>query len=67
MNAHVIILPGKCERYATSTAEARQYRELMMQEFGVKKKEITIQPINIPTQKVDLLEFINNLLTRIEQ
>ena len=38
-----------------------------MQEFGVKKKEVMIEPATILTSKPDLIAFLNALLTRIDE
>ena len=66
MNCHLVRLPGKCERFAGSMAEARQYRDLMIKTFDCKKKEVLITPEDISTNKLDLLDRLNKMLTRIE-
>ena len=66
MQCNVVTLPGKCKRYVASTAEGRVMRELFIQEFNCKKKDVTIEPAVIPTQKADLLLFVNEMLTRID-
>jgi hypothetical protein len=53
-------------RYVASTAEGRQMREIFMQEFGVKKKEVLIQPCQILTSKPDLIAFLNEMLVQID-
>ena len=67
MNCTKVTLPGRCERYCASTAEGRAYREIFMQEFGVKKKEVMIEPATILTSKPDLIAFLNSLLTHIDE
>jgi hypothetical protein len=67
MKCHLIHLKGKCERYAGTGADARTFRNAIMEEFNVPKKKVLIQPTEIPTQKDALIEFINNLLARIDK
>ena len=66
MNCTYVELKGKCRRYVASTAEGRAMRQLIMDEYGVKKKEVQIYPCTIPTNKVDLLHWANELLTEID-
>lgn len=66
MNCTVVTLPGKCQRYVASTAEGRQMREIFMQEFGVKKKDVKIEPCQILTSKPDLIAFLNEMLATID-
>ena len=67
MRVHKVSLPGKCERYAGTGEDAKYFRDLFMETFSVGKKAITIEQTEIPTAKDDLLEFVNNLLTRIDE
>jgi hypothetical protein len=53
-------------RYAGTNAEARQTRDAMVNDYGVKKKEVTIEDVDIPTSKAELLDFINGLLNPTE-
>ena len=41
-------------------------RDLMMEEYGVAKKAITITPEDIPTTKIDLLDYVNKILARVD-
>ena len=66
MHCHKITLKGKIERYAATGADARTFRNAIMEEFHVSKKSVLIQPAEIPTAKNELLEFVNNLLVRID-
>jgi len=67
MKCHLVTLKGKCERYAGTGADAKVFRQAIMDEFGItNKKAVIIEPAEIPTQKDDLLEFMNDLLTRID-
>lgn len=49
-------------RYAGTAADARSTREGIVNKFGVKKKDVTIEDAEIPTAKPDLLAFVNGLL-----
>ena len=66
VNCQLVSLDGKCDRYVASVAEGRVMRELMMEEFKVPKKAVTITPETIPTNKEDLIAFVNELLVRID-
>ena len=50
-------------RYAGTNAEARATRDQLVEQFGVKKKDVSIEEAEVPTAKADLLVFINELLT----
>lgn len=49
-------------RYAGTSADSRTTRERLMATFGLKKKDVSIDPAEIPTAKAELLDFINRLL-----
>lgn len=49
-------------RYAGTNALAREARDQLVEQFGIKKKDVTIEDAEIPTGKAELLEFINGLL-----
>jgi len=66
MNCTTVTLPGKCMRYVASVAEGRQMREIFIQEFGCKKKDVLIEPANILTGKPDLIALLNELLVQID-
>jgi hypothetical protein len=66
MEANIVILKGRCTRYANSMAEAREYRDLICTGFDVPKKLVTIEPCAIPTHKADLVAYLNDLLTRYD-
>lgn len=48
-------------RYAGTQADARATRDELMSKFGVKKKDVSIKEIEVPTDKAGLLEFINGV------
>ena len=49
-------------RFAGTSADARATRDQLVEQFGVKKKDVTIEDCEIPTAKAELLEFINTLV-----
>lgn len=49
-------------RYAGTNALARETRDQLVVQFGVKKKDVVIEDEDIPTSKNELFEFINELL-----
>lgn len=55
---------SKGHRFAGTSADARETREILMATFGLKKKDVSIDPAEIPTAKADLLEFVNQMLVK---
>ena len=49
-------------RFAASMAEARVRRTELMEQFNLPKKFVHVEPIDVPTQKAELISFINGLL-----
>ncbi len=49
-------------QYAGTQADARLVRDEFVDEYGIKKKDVSIEDAEIPTAKSELLEFINGLL-----
>jgi hypothetical protein len=66
MNCWLVSLPGRCRRFVASQADAREMRELFMQEYSVKKKEVVVEPADIPTKKDDLLAYMNEAYATID-
>ena len=66
MNAWVCSLPGKCRRFVASQADAREMRIIFMREYGVTKKEVIMEPCEIPTHKEDLLAYLNDAYSKID-
>lgn len=46
-------------RYAGSQAEVREFKRVFKDKFNTKPADINIEEIEIPTNKVDLLDFLN--------
>jgi len=66
MQCQLVSLDGVCDRLVPSVADGRTMRDLMMEEYGVAKKAITITPEDIPTTKIDLLDYVNKILARVD-
>lgn len=62
MRAYEVVAPGPVKRYAGTSADARSTREALMAQTGAKKKDVSIDEVEIPTAKPDLLGFLNGLL-----
>lgn len=52
---------GGRKRYAGTQADARDTRDTIMAEAGIKKKDVSINETEVPVAKTELLEFINEL------
>lgn len=48
-------------RYAGTAASSKERRDELVEQFDLKKKDVTIEDCEIPTAKADLLEFINEV------
>jgi hypothetical protein len=66
MNLWICKLPGKCTRFVASQAAGREMRDLFMQEYSVKKKDVALEPIQVPTHKDELLQFLNEAYAQID-
>lgn len=66
MNLTKVTLPGRCSRYCGSMAEGREYRLAFMEEFQVPKKAVLVEPATVPTNKLDLIAFLNQFLVEID-
>jgi hypothetical protein len=49
-------------RLASTNADARAIREDLMENFDLKKKDVTIEDHEVPVAKPDLLAYLNGLL-----
>lgn len=52
---------GKVIKFAIAStqADAKAKRDDLVEELGIKKKDVTIEEIEISTSKNDLIEYIN--------
>jgi len=60
MRCYLVKGPG-AKRYASTNADAKTTRDELVEQLGVKKKDIEIEQTDIPVAKAELLEFINGL------
>ena len=58
---------GSCIRVAGTGADARAFRQSMVDNLSVKKKDVKIANINVGTSKGDLIELINALLEGFDE
>lgn len=57
---------GGRKRYAGTAADARQTRDDIMEETGVKKKDVSINEDEVPDDKAGKLQFINELCAELD-
>ena len=57
---------GTIPRRAGSAADANDKRDALIALHGVKKSQVSTGEIDVPTNKADLLPFINGLLAGLE-
>lgn len=70
MRCYLVTVPAvkdgkQPKRYAGTQADARKVREELVEEFDVKKSSITIEEVEVPTAKAELLAFINGLCKEV--
>ena len=53
-------------RYGSTAADGKVKRDELMAKFGASKKEVTVEQVEIPTSKADLLLFINELSAKAD-
>jgi hypothetical protein len=56
-----LIQSARMKRYAGTNADATTTRNMIVEETGTRKKDVTIEQVDIPTAKSELLGFINGL------
>lgn len=66
MRCYLVTGPGM-ERYAGTRADTTTTRNSIVEERGCKKNHVTISEAEIPTAKAELLEFVNNLVSKLDQ
>ncbi len=50
-------------RFAGTAAQVREMKAELVEQFGVKKKDVESEDADVPTAKAELLDFINELAT----
>lgn len=53
-------------RYGSTQADARAKRDELVAQFNVKKSAVSIEEVEIPVAKGDLLDFINELSAKAD-
>lgn len=48
---------------ASTQADAKEKRDELVDDLGIKKKDVNIEEIEIPNSKQELLDFINEQIT----
>jgi hypothetical protein len=56
-----LVQSSHMKRYASTNADATATRGMIVEKTGVKKKDVTIEQVDIPVAKSELLGFINSL------
>lgn len=49
------------KRLASTAADSKTVRDGLMEEFEVKKKDVTIEQHEVPLDKAGLLEYLNGV------
>lgn len=66
MRCYLVTGPG-AKRYAATNADARSTRDELVEQLGCKKKDVEIEQVDVPTAKAELLGFINELCTELDE
>jgi hypothetical protein len=53
-------------RWAGSMADAREAKKLMMEDFELKRHQVDIDEIDVPTDKAGLLAFLNERIRALK-
>ncbi len=62
-----VIKVGKIQRYAATSAEAREVRQKMVDTMRISKRDIDISQIELPTTpKAEFLRFLNELIEDLQ-
>ena len=61
MRLYEVELKGKAKRYGSTNADAKVKRDELMEQYGTKKKDITIDQVEILAGKDNMMTFINEL------
>lgn len=66
MRCYLVKGPG-AKRYAATNADARTKRDELVEQLGCKKKDVEIEQTDVPVAKAELLDFINELCTELDE
>lgn len=53
-------------RFATTNATAREAKKELQEELGARRSEATIEEVEIPYGKADLIDWINGLVEELQ-
>lgn len=51
-------------RYASTAADSKTTRDDLIEKFGVAKKNVEIEQVEVPLDKAGLLEYLNELVAK---
>lgn len=51
-------------RFAGSMGAAREVRQTIVNDYGVKKRDLEINEVDVPTNKDGLLRFLNTMTSK---
>jgi len=58
---------GGRTRYVATVAASVEARNLIIEETGVKKKDVEVEQADIPMGKAELLVFVNELCEKFDE
>lgn len=61
MRCYEVKLAGKAKRYGSTNEDAKAKRDELMATYEAKKKDITIELVEVGSDKPSLMAFINEL------
>lgn len=66
--AYLVEATNGSKRYAKSVAHARELRDELLAQFpDLRKKDVSIDDeVEVPTNKADLIDFLNTLLAEYD-
>lgn len=53
-------------RYGSTQADAREKRDALVEQFSIKKSQVTIEEVDVSLAKPELLAFINELAAKAD-
>lgn len=62
-----LVTGGGRKRFAGTAADSKEVRDTIVEETGLKKKDVEIEQVEVPTSKTELLEFINELCEELDE
>jgi hypothetical protein len=62
VRAYLVSTAGGLRKYAGTQAEVAATKRAWLEDGTLKRKEISVQEVEVPTAKAELIAFINGLL-----